>query len=139
MLVNEIMSKNPDALSDEKTIKEAALEMQKRDIGFIPVKHNGKIFGVLTDRDIIIRALAKGLDPAKTKLKDVITNNIYFCHETDDLKKAAKLMSDKQVNRLAVYDKDEQLTGIVSIGDIARKCKDTALCGELTKAIHYGQ
>jgi len=136
LLVKEIMSKHPDALSEDTTLKQAAQEMQKYDFGFMPVKHNEKIVGVLTDRDIIIRALAKGLDPNKTTLKDTMTHEIYFCHEEDDLKKVAKIMCDKQVHRLAVYDKNEKLSGVVSLGDIARKCKDTALCGELTKAIH---
>lgn len=136
MLVKEVMSKNPDAISEEMTLKQAAIEMQKHDFGFLPVKHDGQIIGVVTDRDLVIRALANGLDPNKSKLKDVITKELYYCHEDDEIKKVADIMCKKQVHRIAVYDKKNQLSGVVSIGDIARKCKDTALCGRLTEAIH---
>lgn len=80
--------------------------------------------------------LAKGRDPNQTKLKDAMTSKVYFCHEDDDIKKAADMMCDNQVHRLAVYNTNNQLSGIISIGDIARKCKDTSLCGKLTEAIH---
>lgn len=136
MLVKEIMSKHPDALSEETTLTRAAEEMQKHDFGFLPVRSNGHIVGVVTDRDIIIRAIAKGQDPNKTTLKDTMTNNIHFCHEEDDIKKAAKMMGDLQINRLAVYDKKDHLCGVISIGDIARKVKDISLCGKLAEEIH---
>jgi len=136
MLVKEVMSKNPDALSEEMTIKQAASEMKKFDFGFLPIRHNGEIVGVVTDRDIVIRALADGLDPAQTKLKEIMTKEIYYCHEDDDIKKVADMMSEKQVHRIAVFDKNNQFSGVISIGDIARKCHDTSLCGRLTEAIH---
>lgn len=136
MLVKEVMSRNPDALSEEMTLKQAAHEMQKHDFGFLPVKHDGQIIGVITDRDLVIRALANGLDPNKAKLKEVITKELYYCHEDDDIKQVTDMMSQKQVHRLAVYDNKNQLSGVISIGDIARKCKDTAMCGRLTEAIH---
>jgi CBS domain-containing protein len=136
MLVKEVMSKNPDALTDDMTIKQAAAEMKKFDFGFLPVKHDGKLVGIVTDRDIVIRGLANGIDSTKATLKDIMTTEIFFCHEDDDVKKIADMMSQKQVHRLAVYDKNNQLSGVISIGDIARKCHDTALCGKLTEAIH---
>lgn len=137
MLVKEVMSKKPDALSEELTIKEAASEMKKFDFGFLPIKHDGQIVGVITDRDIVIRALAKGLDPNKTKLKEIMSKQIYFCHEDDDLKQVADMMCSKQVHRIAVYDKNNKFAGVVSIGDIARKGHDTSLCGKITEAIHH--
>lgn len=136
MQVKDIMSKHPDALSDDMTLKQAAEEMQKHDFGFLPVKHNGQIVGVVTDRDLVIRALAKGQDPNKTQLKDTMTNKILFCHEEDDLNTAAQMMCDKQIHRLAVYDKKNQFTGVISIGDIARKAKDNTLLAKLTESIH---
>jgi len=136
MLVKEIMSKHPNALSDDMSLKQAAIEMQKYDFGFLPVKHNGKIIGVVTDRDLVVRTIAKGQDPNTTKLKEAMTNKILFCHEDDDLTKTAQTMCSNQINRLAVYDKQENFTGVLSIGDIARKCKDKSLLGKLTEAIH---
>jgi CBS domain-containing protein len=136
MLVKEAMCKTPDAVTERTTLKQAAEEMQKHDFGFLPVKQNSHVVGAVTDRDIIVRAIAKGLDPNKATLKEVMSKNIYFCHENDDIKIAAKQMSEKKVNRLAVYDQKDQLSGVISIGDIARKCHDTALCGKLAEAIH---
>lgn len=136
MLVKEAMSKHPDALSEEMTLTQAASEMQKHDFGFLPIKHDGEIAGVVTDRDLVIRALANGLDPNQAKLKDIMTKELYYCHEDDDIEKVVEQMCDKQVHRLAVYDKNNQLSGVVSVGDIARKCNDTDLCGKLTEAIH---
>jgi CBS domain-containing protein len=136
MLAREIMSRHPDAVSDNMTLSKAAIEMQKHDCGFLPVKHDGQITGVVTDRDIIVRALAKGLDPNKATLEQIMSKHLFFCHEDDNVKKVADMMCDKQVHRIAIYDKNEQLSGVVSIGDIARKCKDTAMCGKLTEAIH---
>lgn len=136
MLVKEVMSKHPDALSEESNLTQAAEEMQKHDFGFLPVKSDGQIIGVITDRDIIIRAIAQGKDPKKTLLKDAMTSNIHFCHEEDDIKKAGQMMSDLQINRLAVYDKKNHLCGVISIGDIARKVNDIALCGRISEAIH---
>lgn len=136
MQVKDVMSKNPDAISEDMTLKQAAEEMKKNDFGFLPVKQNGQIAGVITDRDLVIRALAKGQDPNKTKLKDAMTNKILFCYEDDDLKQAVKIMCDKQIHRLAVYDKQKKISGVISIGDIARKCKDAVLLGKLTEAIH---
>jgi len=137
MLVKEIMSKHPDALSQDTTLKQAASEMQKHDFGFLPVKQDGHIAGIVTDRDIVIRALAKGLDPNTAKLKEIMSKELYYCHEDDDIKKVSDLMCKKQINRLMVYDKNEKLSGILSVGDIARKCKDISLCGKLSEAIHH--
>ena len=134
--IKEIMCKHPDAISANKTLKQAAIEMQKYDFGFLPVKQNGHVTGVITDRDIVLRAISKGKDPSKIKLKDAMSKKVFFCYETDDLKKAAQIMSKKQINRLAVYNKKKQLTGILSLGDITRKCKDISWCGKISKAIH---
>lgn len=136
MLVKEVMSKHPDALPEEATLTQAAEEMQKHNFGFLPVRSNGEIIGVVTDRDIIIRAISKGKDPNKTMLKDAMTSKIHFCHEEDDVKTAGQLMSDLQINRLAVYDNKDHLCGVISIGDIARKVNDISLCGTITEAVH---
>lgn len=134
-LVKEIMTKNPDALSDDMTLEQAAAEMQKYDFGFIPIKHENKVIGVVTDRDLVVRCIAKGEDPKQTTLKDIMTEEVLFCHDDDDLSKAIKMMSDNQIHRLAVYDKQNNLCGVISMGDIARKNKDASLLGKLTEAI----
>lgn len=139
MEAREIMSSHPDVLSENMTLKQAAAEMLKIDCGFLPIKHNGQITGVITDRDLVIRALAKGLNPNEAKLEQVMTKEIFYCHEHDDIKKVAEMMSQKQIHRVVVFDDKNQPVGVISIGDIARKCKDLSLCGKLTEAIHRQQ
>lgn len=136
MQVKQVMSKNPDALSDDTTLKQAAIEMKKHDFGFLPIRHDGEIVGVVTDRDLVIRALANGLDYSTASLKEVMTKELYYCNEEDDIKQVAEIMSKKKVNRLVVYNDKKELTGIISAGDVARKCKDTALCGKIFESIH---
>lgn len=136
MFVKEVMHKNPEALDSKVTLKRAAEEMQKYDFGFLPVTCDGELVGVATDRDIVIRAISRGLNPAEATLDQAMTYDFFFCHEDDDIFNAAKLMEEKQINRLAVFDKEEHLTGVISIGDIAKRCHDTNLCGELCEAIH---
>lgn len=136
MLVKDIMSTPPNALTEEASLQEAAEEMKKQDFGFLPVRHNGEISGVLTDRDMIVRAFSKGLNPNETKLKDVMTKEVVWCRDSDDVEKVAEIMCEKQLNRLAVYDKAKNLVGVISSGDIARKCNDINLCGKLSEEIH---
>lgn len=100
MLVKEVMPKNPNALSEEMTLKQAICAMPKHNFGFLPVKHDGQMIEVFTDRNLVIRALANGLDPNKAKLKEVITKELYYCHEDDDIKKVADMLCQKQVHRL---------------------------------------
>lgn len=137
MLIKEVMTTPPDVLEDTMTIKQAAQEMQKYDFGFIPVAHNGKAIGVVTDRDIVIRGLTNGANLDTLQLKDVMTKNLEYCHENDDVKMVTDLMCHKQISRVVVFDKeDKNITGVVSIGDIARKCQDPVLSGKLSEAIH---
>lgn len=135
MLVKEIMSKKPDFLSPNATLKEAANEMLKYDFGFIPVGENDRLIGVVTDRDIAIRAIATGKDPNHTYLKDMMTDKVIYCFEDDDVIKAADNMSKLQIHRLVVLDKNKRMTGIVSLGDLAKHCKDEKLCGHVVHCI----
>lgn len=135
MLAKDIMSQKPEFLPPTATLKQAAAQMQKYDFGFIPVGENDRLIGAVTDRDITIRAVAQGKDPSKTTLKEVMTKNINYCFETDDLTKVAKKMEDLQVRRLVVLNKNKRMTGILSLGDIATKCKNEKLCSEITEAV----
>lgn len=135
MKVKEIMSKKPEFLPPTATLKEAANRMRSLDFGFIPVGENDRLIGVVTDRDMIIRAIAAGKDPNKTVLRDVMSEGIQFCFETDDLKKVAQKMEKLQIRRLVVLNNDKRMIGIISLGDIATKCKDASLCSEITEAV----
>lgn len=131
MHIKQVMSSKPDFLAPSTTLKQAANEMLKRDIGFIPIGENDRLIGVITDRDIAIRAIAKGIDPNKTTLKDVMTKKVLYCFEDEDIKDASKKMAEQHIRRLIVLNRDKRMTGIVSLGDIAAKTKDETLTGHI--------
>ncbi len=135
MQIKEIMTKKPESLPPTTILKEAAEKMLKKDFGFLPVSENGKLLGVVTDRDITIRAVAKGLEADSTSLEDVMTKKVVICHENDDVHNAADLMKEKQIRRLVVLDKNEHICGVVTLGDIAIKCDDIDLNDEVLRAL----
>lgn len=135
MQVKELMTKNPVYLSPTATLKEASIEMFRNNWGFLPIGENDRLVGALTDRDITIRSSAKGMDPSKTLIRDVMTKGIFWWYEDDDLTKVTKYMCEKHVHRLAVLDKGKRLTGIISLSDIAAKSHDVKLCGQFVESL----
>lgn len=135
MLVKEAMSKSPVYLAPTATVKDAVEKMIKLDCGFIPIGENDRLIGAVTDRDVVIRAVGKGKDSSAVPLRDIMSSNILYCYEDDQIHKAVENMSKNQIHRLVVLNKDKRFTGVVSLGDIARKCRDTKLCGEAFEAI----
>lgn len=131
----DIMSKKPEFLPPETSLKEAASQMQSHDYGFIPIGENDRLIGAVTDRDMTIRGVAKGLDPNKTKIKDIMSEGIQYCYENDEVESIAKKMEELQIRRLVVLNEDKRMTGIISLGDIVTKCKDVELSAELTEAV----
>ncbi|HUG98016.1 MAG TPA: CBS domain-containing protein [Gammaproteobacteria bacterium] len=118
------MTDKPRFVSAATTLQEAARLMRDLDSGFLPVadEREEKLSGVVTDRDITVRAVADGLDPAKTTVTDIKSDSVLYCFKDDDVADAAKRMRDKQVYRLIVLDNREnkKLCGVVSLGDILR-------------------
>jgi len=137
MLAKEIMSKKPEFLSPSATLKQAADQMRSHDYGFIPIGENDRLVGTITDRDLAIKGVAQGLDPNKKTVKEVMHKGIHYCFENDPLEKVIHQMEQLQVRRLIVLNKDKRMTGIISLGDIATKCKDPKLCSELTEAVSH--
>lgn len=135
MLVREVMSKTPLYLPPTATLKEAATKMRDFDFGFIPVGEDDKLIGIVTDRDIAIRAVAKGLDPKLTRVKQILTKRILYCYEDEKLEKAAKSMEKQQVHRLIVLDRSKRMVGVITTGDVARKAHDGELTGEIIEFI----
>jgi len=138
MLVKEIMTKRIFCISETGTVEEAGQYMKNLGIGVLPVVRegidNGKAKGIITDRDIVIRAVAEGLDPSQTSVKDIMTTDIQFCRDREDIKDVSQKMEDKQIRRMVVYDDDDRLIGIVSIGDISVNT-DTDLAGRTLQKI----
>jgi len=116
--VKDVMTRDVEVLSPDMTIKQAASSMRDGDFGMMPVGENDRMIGALSDRDIAIRAIAEGMGP-ETKVRDVMSPGIYWTYLDDTVEEAAKRMSEHQVRRLPVVDRDKRLVGIVALGDFA--------------------
>lgn len=119
MKIKDVMTNSPEFLLSTATLQEAAQKMAECDCGFIPVGEGDKLVGVVTDRDIALRATAKGLPPS-TKVSEVMTSKVYYCTEGDTTETIAQNMTENEVRRLVVLNnrKDKRLVGIVALSDI---------------------
>jgi CBS domain-containing protein len=115
-------------------VAELARLMREHNIGAIPIGENDRLVGMVTDRDIVCRGLANGLDLSKATARDVMSKGIFYCRETEELADAAHTMEQHKVRRLPVINQDKRLVGILSVGDIARS-KERSLCGEIVEAV----
>src|SRR5690625_287659 len=106
MKISEVMTRNAEYIPSSTTLEEAAVRMREVDSGFLPIgdSPDGRLQGVITDRDIVVRALAEGLDPADTTVEQVRSNKVLYCFQDDDLHSAADSMGQQQVYRLIVLD-----------------------------------
>ena len=120
MKVRECMSHDVQVANPRQTIAEAARMMAECDAGVLPVGESDRLVGMITDRDIVIRAVAKNLGPA-TAIRDAMSNDqVLYCFEDDDVADVAENLAEQQVRRLPVLNRDKRLVGIISIGDIAK-------------------
>jgi CBS domain-containing protein len=117
------MTRNPDIVSPETSIRDAARRMRDENVGALPVGENDRLVGMITDRDIAMRAVAEDRQPSLTNVRDVMSDRILYCFDDDNTRDAAECMSKHQVRRLPVLNRDKRLVGIVSLADIAR-CGD---------------
>lgn len=135
MKIEEIMSRDPYVCDPETPLSEIAATMRDLDIGIIPVCDGRKIQGTVTDRDIVLRAVADELDPSTTVAEEVMTSEVTYCFEDEEVDEASALMEENQIRRLVVLDREMQLVGIISLGDIAAKANDDELAGATLDAI----
>lgn len=118
MRVAEVMTRDVRLAAPDQSIIDAAKMMADCDCGVIPVSENDRLVGMITDRDIVIRALAQGKS-GDTRIRDVMSAEVKYCFEDDDIDDVARNMGDIQIRRLPVVDQNKRLTGIVTLGDIA--------------------
>jgi CBS domain-containing protein len=123
MKAKDIMTRDIFVVSPDTSIQEAAQAMQQQDIGALPVCDGEKILGMVTDRDIAVRGVAKGLH-AQTAVGAIMTTDVSFCLVDDDLDEVREMMSKKQIRRLPVIDDKRNLAGMISLGDIALRDRD---------------
>ena len=133
MKVNKVMTHDVRLLKPDQTIGEAAILMAEIDSGALPVSDNDRLVGMITDRDIVIRAVAQG-KPADTKVAEVMSKEMLYCSETDEIDAVARNMAKAQVRRLPVINADKRLVGIVSLGDLARN-DDPATIGRTVSRV----
>ncbi|TMG84046.1 MAG: CBS domain-containing protein [Betaproteobacteria bacterium] len=126
MKVSDIMTRDVRLLSPDQTIREAAKLMAEVDAGALPVGENDRLVGMITDRDIVIRAVAQGKSP-DAKVADVMSKEMLYCFDTDAIDDVARNMAKAQVRRLPVINKDKRLVGIISLGDLARNDDPTTI------------
>ena len=126
MKVSDIMTREVRLLNPEQTIREAASLMVEIDAGAVPVGENDRLVGMITDRDIVIRAVAQGKS-ADTKVADVMSRELLYCFDTDDIDNVARNMAKAQVRRLPVINAVKRLVGIISLGDLARNDDPTTI------------
>ncbi len=135
MNVKELMSTDVAMIESDATLTQTAEMMRSRDVGVLPVCESDEIIGIVTDRDLVIRAMAHGKDPAKTFVGEVMTPEIYYCFEDEDASDAARQMEERAIRRLLVFNTDYEPVGMLSISDFALKSHDEHLTCEILECV----
>ncbi|AKU11193.1 CBS domain containing protein [Azoarcus sp. CIB] len=116
--LRDLMSRDVKVINPDMTIRQAAATMRDEGFGMMPVGENDRMIGTISDRDIAIRAVAEGKD-SSTKVRDVMSDGVAWAFEDESVDQAVKIMSERQVRRLPIVDREKRLVGIVSLGDFA--------------------
>jgi len=126
MQVQEVMTAKLESVNPELSLQETACKMRDLNIGSLPVLENGQLIGMITDRDICCRAVGDGRDMAMTKVREIMSADVTYCYNDQDVTDAAHLMEDKHVRRLAVLNRDKTMAGFLSVDDLARCSRELA-------------
>lgn len=119
MKIADIMSRDVQMVGSRQTLAQAAQIMQRLDIGALPVAESDQLVGMVTDRDIVVRGLASGKNPVETPVGEVMSPQVLYCYDDQEVSEVASNMGQQQVKRIAVVSREKQLVGFVSLGDIA--------------------
>lgn len=130
--VSDVMTKQVIYLPMETTLDEAARVMKEADIGDVVATDGATLAGILTDRDIVVRAVAQRSDPARTTIESIITREVVMIEQNCTMSEAAALMRDRGVRRVLVCDNERKLVGIVSLGDLALRLDPESALGQLS-------
>lgn len=120
MLASECMSKEVVLGKPDMTLQDAAKKMREGDFGLLPIAENDRLIGMLTDRDIAVRAVAEGKDPRETLVRDYMSHAVFYCYDDDTIEDVLEKFSEQQIRRLPVLNRQKKLVGILSLGDVAR-------------------
>jgi CBS domain-containing protein len=135
MRLGEVMTMDIEVIGSDASLKEAAAKMKDLDVGLIPVCEGDELKGTLTDRDITVRATAQGRNPSKTKVSHIMSKEIAYCFEDQEIEEAMSLMEARQIRRLPILNREKRLVGIVSLGDLAVEAWQNVLLGETLKEV----
>jgi CBS domain-containing protein len=135
MRVEDLMSHVVAAIAADATLRQAATQMKSHDVGWLPVLNSREVIGVVSDRDIVVRAVASGLDPEATRVKEVMTPVPFWCAFDATVEGAAEFMAKQKVRRLLVADHRKQPVGVISLGDLAAKLDDKKLAGSVLRRL----
>jgi len=119
MKVSQVMTRDPEVIKADETVLKAAATLARKNIGALPVEKDDRLIGMLTDRDIVVRVVAGGLDPKKTRVEEVVSPAPKYCYDDEDIEHVAENMDQLLIRRLPVMNRNKRLVGIVSIEDIA--------------------
>lgn len=121
MMVRDVMTPDVDVINPSANVAEAARRMRDEDIGALPVGEGDRLVGMVTDRDIVVRAVADGRDPESLSIRDVMSEKVLYCFDDQSTEEASANMGELQVRRLPVVNRDKRLVGIVSLGDLSNR------------------
>jgi len=133
--ISDVMTPNPKAVTEKDSVLEVARIMRDQNIGVVPVVEGLKVIGLITDRDIVVRALAEGKDCKSISVRDVMTKNVRSVKEDTPVDDVLNLMSKDEIRRLPVVNSSDELVGIVSIGDLATRTNRDDKVGKVVETI----
>lgn len=132
--IREVMTRDVEVINPNDTLRDAAEKMRSLNVGPLPVCDGQRILGMITDRDIVVRAIAVGKDPNSTQVSDVMSSGIEYCFDDDNTEGVLERMRDKQIRRMIVVDRSKKLVGIIALGDLAGEVSESKV-GETLEGI----
>lgn len=121
--ISEVMTSHCEWVPSDASVQDVARKMKELDCGFIPVGENDKLIGMITDRDIALRCVAEGKNPASCTAADIMTEKVFYCYDADDVVEVCQKMAELKVRRFPVMSRDKRLVGTISMGDLAQSVK----------------
>jgi CBS domain-containing protein len=132
--VMDVMTRDVEIINPDASLKDAAEKMRTLNVGPLPVCDGEKLMGIITDRDIVVRAVSQGMDPNNTRVSQAMTDEVEYVYEDDDISTVARKMKDEQIRRILVVNRDKKLVGIIALGDLA-EAMNTQEAGQTLESI----
>lgn len=133
--IRDVMTRNPECVSEKDSLRDVARIMKDQDTGVVPVVDGKKIIGLITDRDIVVRGLAEGKNLENARVTELMTRSVRSVREDASVNEALELMNRAEIRRVAVVDQNDELVGIVSLGDIASQTNQDGKVGQTVETI----